>query len=244
MSPLLIPLTLLGAFAAGYFLQRRFPVTMKVALGFMIASIAFAFLPIAASASYGLLAFYGAMIFGLGATQAERKNERDKLKVARPEFKHCPHCTTRLVERDFEGKKKLACPFCTFVYWNNPIPVAVAVIPSGDGLVLVKRKVPPKIGMWALPAGFLETGEGPEAAAVREAKEEAGVDIEIERHLVNFPLPHVNQVLIVFLAKPITQAPQPGSDAEEAKVFAKDALPEEIAFPLHKQAIDLWRAAA
>lgn len=238
MHPAIL-IAVLAAYPLGYLLQRRYKPTMKVALVLLGLGALSIFIPAFASLNGAL--FAGALIFGWGTTHAERKNERDKLKVGRPAFRFCPNCATRLAEREFEGKKKLACPFCTYVHWNNPIHVAVALVPHRDGLVLVKRKVEPKVGMWAMPAGYLETGEGPEAAAVREAKEEAGIDIEIERHLVNLPLPAVNQVLMVFLAKPIDQTPMPGSDAEKAEVFPLDALPADIAFPLHKKVIEEWR---
>ncbi|HEY9783752.1 MAG TPA: NUDIX domain-containing protein [Candidatus Obscuribacterales bacterium] len=245
MTGLILPAMLLAALGAGYVLQRRTEHTAKVALVLLFGSMFAMLVPSPQVQAYASTAFFFAMAFGWGMIFADKKNKREKLKEGRPAYRFCPNCATPLEEREFEGKKKLACTFCSFVYWNNPIPVAVALIPSTDGksILLVERGVPPKEGTWAMPAGFLETGEGPEQGAVREAKEEAGVDIMIDRHLVNFPLPQVNQVLMVFLAKPTDQAPKPGSDAKSAKYFPLAQLPENIAFPLHRKAIEDWQAA-
>lgn len=153
-------------------------------------------------------------------------------------YKHCPMCSAPLVVKSFEGKDKKACPACDFVHWDNPLPVAAIVIPHGeDGVVLVKRGMPPKVGDWALAAGYVDTCEDPLSAAIREAKEETGLDIKIKRLLGIFAPPGRNQFMLIYLAHPVTADPQPGSDALEAKVFKYDELPENMAFPLHVQAL-------
>lgn len=165
---------------------------------------------------------------------------------ARPRFRHCPNCTHALELRDFEGKQKLACPRCSFVHWNNPVVVGVALIPSqdGEGIVLVKRGVAPRKGFWCLPGGFAEPNEHPEETATRESGEEVALDIEIDRLLAVHAAPGANQVLVFYLAKPTAQTPACGSDAEEARFFRLDQLPEdEIAFSTHKSVILQWKAA-
>jgi ADP-ribose pyrophosphatase YjhB (NUDIX family) len=165
-----------------------------------------------------------------------------RLRAGRPEFRYCPNCRKKLKPRLIGGKSKLACPRCAFVYWNNPIPVVSVLVPSKDGkrVYLVKRAIPPKVGMWALPGGFLEPREGPEAGGIREVKEETGLDVEIERFLAMWPVPHVNEILIFYLAKPTDQVPTPSDETSEVTVFSYDNLPAEIAFVLHKAVIDRW----
>ncbi len=114
---------------------------------------------------------------------------------------------------------------------SSPIPTADLIIEYNRGIVLIKRKNPPE--GWALPGGFVEYGESLEAAAVREAKEETGLDVELLRqfHAYSDPKrdPRHHTITIVFLAKAKGNAVA-GDDAKEIGVFSKDTLPEQIAF--------------
>jgi len=114
---------------------------------------------------------------------------------------------------------------------SNPFPTADLIIEYNKGIVLIKRKNPPE--GWALPGGFVEYGESLEAAAVREAKEETGLDVELLRqfHAYSDPKrdPRHHTITIVFLAKAKGNAVA-GDDAKEIGVFGKDTLPEQIAF--------------
>jgi ADP-ribose pyrophosphatase YjhB (NUDIX family) len=114
---------------------------------------------------------------------------------------------------------------------SNPFPTADLIIEYNRGIVLIKRKNPPE--GWALPGGFVEYGESLEAAAVREAKEETGLDVELLRqfHAYSDPKrdPRHHTITIVFLAKAKGNAVA-GDDAKGIGVFSKDTLPEQIAF--------------
>lgn len=114
---------------------------------------------------------------------------------------------------------------------SNPFPTADLIIEYNRGIVLIKRKNPPE--GWALPGGFVEYGESLEAAAVREAKEETGLDVELLRQFHAYSDPKRDSrhhtITIVFLAKAKGNAVA-GDDAKEIGVFSKDTLPEQIAF--------------
>mgnify|MGYP001111361023 CR=1 FL=1 len=71
------------------------------------------------------------------------------------------------------------CPKCDFIDYKNPLPVALAVAVKDKKVLLIKRGIPPKKGMWGSPSGFIEIGETPEEACLRELKEETGVSGEI-----------------------------------------------------------------
>ncbi len=113
--------------------------------------------------------------------------------------------------------------------------LTVDVIIQIDGdprrFVLVRRKFPPP--GWALPGGFVEWGESAEAAAVREAREETGLVVALERQLHTYSEPgrdpRGHSVAVVFLAT-ATGAPSGGDDAAEARIFTPEDLPSEIAF--------------
>lgn len=195
----------------------------------------------ALASQFGLalsIAFSGVLFFAASLYQCKKQ-------PARVQYRFCPSCASTLKPRDFEGKLKLACPNCSFVYWNNPIVVGVALIPSLDGnsIVLVERGVEPKAGMYCLPGGFGETNEHPKDTAKRESGEEVTLDIEIDRLLAVHTAPGGNQVLLFYLAKPTDKVPLPGSDAKSCAFFRLDQLPDNIAFTTHMEVIGAWKQA-
>jgi ADP-ribose pyrophosphatase YjhB (NUDIX family) len=114
---------------------------------------------------------------------------------------------------------------------KNPLPTVDLIIEVNKGIILIKRKNPP--GGWALPGGFVDYGESIESAAVREAKEETGLDAQLIRqfHTYSDPKrdPRHHTITTVFIAKARGEAVA-GDDAKEIGVFQRDNLPEEIAF--------------
>ncbi len=114
---------------------------------------------------------------------------------------------------------------------RNPIPTVDIIIEYNIGIVLIKRKNPPE--GWAMPGGFVDYGESLETAAVREAKEETGLDVELLRqfHTYSDPKrdPRHHTITTVFIAKAKGKAIA-GDDAKEIGIFTKDTLPEQIAF--------------
>ena len=160
------------------------------------------------------------------------------------EYQFCPLCGTKLGEIVEEGTTYKHCHACKkFTHYDNPRGVAVALIPMDNGLVLIKRLVNPRAGKYALPGGFINKGEGPRQAAVRETFEETGLIVEIVRALNELPVPGPNQFLCFYLMKVVGGELKAGSDAGAIDVYKTDALPSEIAFPLHEQVIKEWLAA-
>ncbi len=79
--------------------------------------------------------------------------------------------------KEIQGKSRLFCPTCREVRYQNPVPAATAlVVNSRNQLLLGKRKIDPQKGQWCLPGGFIEQGESMEQAALRELKEETGIE--------------------------------------------------------------------
>jgi ADP-ribose pyrophosphatase YjhB (NUDIX family) len=162
-------------------------------------------------------------------------------------WQFCPKCGGPLINGTFEGDKYRMCrkkKSCGFVHWDNPLPVCIVLIPTTDGgFILIRRNVPPRVGFVALPGGFTKPFETLLAAAKREAKEETGLDVEIDRELHVLMPPGVNQHLHFFLAKPTSAKPVKGSDAAEAFVCSRDAIPSDIAFDTHRFVITEWLRA-
>jgi ADP-ribose pyrophosphatase YjhB (NUDIX family) len=119
------------------------------------------------------------------------------------QFKFCPFCTTQLAPVEKGGQPRPACPKCGFVQYRNPVPGVVIVIEK-DGQVLLGRRAGGfGKGMWGLPQGYIEFDEDYLTAAIREVKEETGLDVEI-RSIINvvsnFLSPRLHTLAIVLLA--------------------------------------------
>ena len=127
----------------------------------------------------------------------------------------------------------LLCPHCgrSVERYRNPVPTVDIIIELEEGIVLVRRKNPPY--GWALPGGFVDYGESLEEAAVREAKEETSLDVELVSQLGAYSDPsrdpRQHNISIVFQAR-AKGRPQAGDDASGIGIFSHDALPHELAF--------------
>lgn len=156
------------------------------------------------------------------------------------DFKYCPWCASLLESRRLDGKMRPACTSCEYIWYKNPIPAAGAIIVKDNRLLLVKRKYPPAVGDWCIPAGFMEYNESAVKCCIREVKEETGLDIQIERLFWNYKAgddPRSMVVLILYLADVVDGDLKPGDDAEETEYFDINNLPSNIAFSAHRKAI-------
>lgn len=131
------------------------------------------------------------------------------------------------------------CPHCgrPAGKYRNPIPTVDVIIEVSGGVVLIKRKNPP-LG-WALPGGFVDYGESLEEAALREAREETGLDVRLKGQLHTYSDPQrdprCHTVSTVFIAA-AAGTPCGGDDAELAEVFHEGDLPS-LAFD-HSKILD------
>lgn len=164
-----------------------------------------------------------------------------------PSITYCPCCGARLVLRRTDDHERQSCPNCGWIYYPKPNQAAgVAIIQDGQ-VLMVRRKYEPFKGQWTLPSGFMEYGESPEETALREMREEIGVEVELTG-LLDVQMergdPRGLCLLVIYtgLIKPDAQGvvPQPtaGDDAEEVRCFPLDQLPGEIAFQAHRRALE------
>lgn len=123
---------------------------------------------------------------------------------------------------------------------RNPVPTVDVILRDDEGRVLLIRRRNPPPG-WALPGGFVDYGETLEAAAVREAREETSLEVELVRqfHTYSDPArdPRLHTVSVVFLARVTGGTLQAADDAADAAFFAPDELPEQMAFD-HRSIIE------
>ena len=150
--------------------------------------------------------------------------------------KFCHFCGFPLEYRFLEGQKRLYCIACKEPLYENPIPASCCVVTNDTGeILLVKRSVEPKIGMWCLPGGFMELGETHEEAALRELEEETGIKGKISDLLGVMAHPSLlygSVAITGFWVENFSGQPFPGDDASDCAFFAYKKLPE-VAFRAH-----------
>jgi len=114
-------------------------------------------------------------------------------------MKYCPYCGAPLLRLALSGRERPACPDpkCGFVHWNNPIPVVAAVVEHAGQVCLV-RNVGWPVHWYGLVTGFLESGEMPEEAVLREVEEEIGLPATFQSYLGMYEFYRSNQLLIAY----------------------------------------------
>ena len=128
----------------------------------------------------------------------------------------------------------LRCPACgtSVEKYKNPVPTVDIIIEiEGKGIVLIKRKNPPY--GWAIPGGFIDYGESIEKAALREAKEEVSLEVDLIEQLHTYSDPARDKrhhtITTVYIAK-ATGEPAADDDALEVGIFNEANLPEPLVF--------------
>ena len=154
-------------------------------------------------------------------------------------IKFCHKCGSKLKLSRIEEEKRLACPECHWINYENPLPSSAALVRNKKGeVLLVKRGHEPGMGKWALPSGFIEIYETPEKACLRELKEETGLKGKIVRLVGVYSQKSLlyRNVLIIGYEVEARGNLSPGSDSLEAEFFPLDDLPD-IPFSSHKKII-------
>jgi len=149
----------------------------------------------------------------------------------------CPFCGNPVAELEWEGRPRRYCRHCRLPLYDNPVPAVCAVVCNEAGrILLVKRKIAPRRGEWCLPGGFMELGETPEEAVLRELSEETGLTGEVAGLLGLEATPNriYTTVLVAgFRILPLHGDIAAGDDAMAVDWFAPRGLPP-IAFGSHR----------
>ena len=141
-----------------------------------------------------------------------------------------------------DNRERNVCTDCGFIHYLNPRIVVGAVVQYDEQVLLCRRAIPPRTGFWTLPAGYLETGETAAAGARREAEEEAGAVIAIERPLGIYSLPRISLIQLIFAAKLMDPDIAPGAESLEVRLFSWGEVPwDDLAFPSVRWALEDWK---
>jgi ADP-ribose pyrophosphatase YjhB (NUDIX family) len=145
----------------------------------------------------------------------------------------CSHCGSTVVLEIPQGDNlaRHICHQCDTIHYSNPKIVTGTLPVWQDKILLCKRAIEPRLGMWTLPAGFMENSESLEQAAIRESIEEANTNIKLDGLYTVFSLPHISQVYIMFRAELLDLNFFPGVESKEVKLFSEDEIPwQQLAF--------------
>jgi ADP-ribose pyrophosphatase YjhB (NUDIX family) len=155
----------------------------------------------------------------------------------------CPYCAKPVVKRNFEGKVRDLCMGCTTVFYENPLPVACAIVVNDKReVLLVKRRKDPYKGMWCLPIGFAESGEEIKGAALRELEEETGITGEIVRLIDVDTIEndyYGSLAIVTYEVKQTGGKLRPGDDATDARFFPITEVPP-LAWSSNEKAVRLY----
>jgi 8-oxo-dGTP diphosphatase len=153
-------------------------------------------------------------------------------------YHYCPNCGAKLTQIT-DQTEAATCSNCGFTVYNNPaLAVGVIIVQQGK-MLLAKRKLDPFKGYWDTPGGFIDVGESPEQACIRELKEETHLKIEVNNYISAYPDHYQdNPTLVIgYEAEIIEGNMKAEDDVAELNWFPLDKLPTNLAFDSINQII-------
>ena len=158
-------------------------------------------------------------------------------------MKFCSDCGAALVRRVPRGDTRARdiCDRCHTVHYENPKVVAGCLALWEGRVLLCRRAIEPRYGLWTLPAGFMENEETTAEAAARETLEEAKARVDIDGLYTLFNLPHISQVYMLFRARLRDLDFGPGTESLAVALFDEADLPwDTLAFPAVRETLRLY----
>lgn len=157
-------------------------------------------------------------------------------------YKHCYQCGVKLPH---DAHFPYTCSFCHAVLYLNPVPVGVALLPVGSGLLVIQRALKDGYGQWALPGGFLEAHETWQEGILRELYEETGILLAKDTLVRIFSVQSDNRRNLLLFAElpPVSESELP-QIKENTEVLSMKVIykPEPLAFPVHEQIVKQYFA--
>jgi ADP-ribose pyrophosphatase YjhB (NUDIX family) len=146
----------------------------------------------------------------------------------------CSACGAKVALRIPKGDtfQRHVCEACGTIHYRNPLLV-IGAIPEwrDERILLCRRAIEPRSGLWTLPAGFMELGETTAQAALRETLEEANARVALDELFSVLSVPHVNQVHLFYRGRLLDLDFSPGEESLEVALFHERDIPwDEIAF--------------
>lgn len=165
------------------------------------------------------------------------------------DFRYCPFCAEILVDALRFNAVRPACISCGFVQFHDPKVAVIALVHERDKVLLVQRAVDPAKGKWSLPGGYMDAGEMPREALLRELREEVGLSPQIGALIDIFPMVNGDGdrigIVLAFRAQAAdyTEIPFVADDAQDAGWYGPQELPLELAFDSTRDLLQEWKTA-
>ena len=138
-----------------------------------------------------------------------------------------------------DNRERAVCSACGEIHYENPLNVVGTVPVWGEQVLLCRRAIEPRHGLWTLPAGFMELGESTADGALRETVEEAGAKVEMQALFSVISVVRVGQVHLFYRARMLDASLDPGPESLEARLFREDEVPwDELAFRTVRQTLE------
>lgn len=152
----------------------------------------------------------------------------------------CSQCgnTVSLILPEGDNRERYVCSTCRTIHYQNPRIIAGCLPTLNDKILLCRRAIEPRIGLWTLPAGFMENDESALQGALRECEEEANARIDTPQLSGVFDIPHTNQVYIFYRGPMSDMNFSPGIESLEVGLFNEQGIPwKQLAFPVIELAL-------
>ncbi|MCW8956304.1 MAG: NUDIX hydrolase [Gammaproteobacteria bacterium] len=160
-------------------------------------------------------------------------------------MKYCNQCGSPVSHKIPEGDNlpRYVCDRCETIHYQNPRIIAGCIAEWQDRILLCKRAIEPRYGLWTLPAGFLENGETTVQGAARESLEEANAVLSDMSLFCVFSIPHISQVYMIYRGQLVEGRACPGTESLETILFDELSIPwHELAFPVMTETLKLYFA--
>jgi len=170
---------------------------------------------------------------GPGARSRRRRTAKLGGMFQARSIRHCKACGGETVYRvpADDNRERAVCSRCATIHYENPLNVVGTLPVWEDRVLLCRRNIEPRYGMWTLPAGFMELGESTSEGAVRETVEEAGARVELQGLYTFLNVVRINQVHLYYRARLLDTRFDPGPETIEARLFERAEVPwDELAF--------------
>ena len=155
-------------------------------------------------------------------------------------YRFCPRCGGELELRLLvaHDPERLTCTQCAFVFYLDPKVAAGAILEMDGGIVLGRRSIPPRVGSWGFPYGYVDRGERIQDAAAREVREEVGLLASIDRLVGVYSYSGRPVVVVVFAGRITGGELQALHETQEVATFAYDRIPwADLAFSSTREAL-------
>lgn len=158
-------------------------------------------------------------------------------------MKFCSACGEKVsfLVPEGDNRQRYVCQSCQAIHYENPKIVTGCIAQWQDKILLCKRAIEPRYGLWTLPAGFMENQETSLQGAARETAEEANAEVENMQLFCVFSVAHINQVYTMYRGDLVGGKASAGEESLDVALLSEDEVPwQEIAFQVINETLKLY----